>query len=124
MVYLDTQSTIWLYEGRRDKFSNRVQELILSQELRISPIVALELQYLFERGRIAHAPKKILAVLNSDFDLAIDRNDFAVAFDVALQEGWTRDPFDRVIASHAKKNEAVLITSDKIIRENYKRAVW
>jgi PIN domain nuclease of toxin-antitoxin system len=43
----------------------------------------------------------------------------------ALTEKWTRDPFDRWIAAHAKaKGFVPLISADKKIQENYPRAVW
>ncbi len=45
-------------------------------------------------------------------------------FITSLQEKWTRDPFDRLIVSHAKLKSATLITKDPHILKNYIKAVW
>lgn len=124
MTYLDTQSVLWLFAGETSRFSSRVNQLLQSEELVISPMVKLELHYLHESGKIRQTPASILKELNSGFGLSEDRTDFAAVFDLATTETWTRDPFDRIIASHARKNDAVLITSDRRILKNYGRAIW
>ncbi len=42
----------------------------------------------------------------------------------SLKEGWTRDPFDRLIVANAKAANASLVTKDERILKNYSRAVW
>jgi PIN domain nuclease of toxin-antitoxin system len=42
---------------------------------------------------------------------------------IALDEKWTRDPFDRLIVANAK-GFAWLISADEAIRKHYPRAVW
>jgi len=38
---------------------------------------------------------------------------------------WTRDPFDRLITGEAMAvPDALLVTRDSVIRENFDRAVW
>ncbi len=50
---------------------------------------------------------------------------FEVVATAALDEDWTRDPFDRLIVAHAKASGlAPLITSDEKIRLHYPRAIW
>jgi PIN domain nuclease of toxin-antitoxin system len=44
--------------------------------------------------------------------------------DQALSEGWTRDPFDRLIVANAKAAAAPLVTKDEMVRGNYSRALW
>jgi PIN domain nuclease of toxin-antitoxin system len=52
-------------------------------------------------------------------------NCFPTIAEVALGEGWTRDPFDRLIVAHAKANGiAPLITKDEAIHEHYANARW
>ena len=46
LIYLDTHVAAWLYAGRADLLSKRAHTLIDAEELRISPAVILELQYL------------------------------------------------------------------------------
>ena len=60
MIYLDTHVVAWLYAGRIDLFPSYVQKIISSDELLISPIVALELQYLFEVGRVSKKSTDVL----------------------------------------------------------------
>ncbi|WP_230458629.1 PIN domain-containing protein [Microcystis aeruginosa] len=52
MIYLDTHIVVWLYAGLTAKLSDCAKHLINENELYISPIVRLELQYLYEIGRI------------------------------------------------------------------------
>jgi PIN domain nuclease of toxin-antitoxin system len=123
MIFLDTQSLLWLYEGNMERFSPKVVELLSSEELLVSPMVALELSYLFEVGKIRKAPKLVLHELHKEFGLNVDQVDFASVLEVAADESWTRDPFDRIIAAHAKRKNAILISSDRHIQANYKRTM-
>jgi PIN domain nuclease of toxin-antitoxin system len=51
--------------------------------------------------------------------------DFPSIVNIALNEKWTRDPFDRIIVSQAKvKGLAHLVSADEEIRQWYPRAVW
>ena len=50
---------------------------------------------------------------------------FSSVASVALDEKWTRDPFDRIIVAQAKANGlAFLVSPDEVIGKNYFRAVW
>ena len=50
---------------------------------------------------------------------------FTVVSQAALAEGWTRDPFDRMIVAQAKANGfAWLVSSDGQIVKHYPRTVW
>ena len=50
---------------------------------------------------------------------------FPALMTIAVNEKWTRDPFDRIIVSHAKANGlSSLISSDEAIQKNYVKTVW
>ena len=50
---------------------------------------------------------------------------FATIASAALDEKWTRDPFDRLIVANANANRfAWLISADEAIRKHYPRTVW
>ncbi len=53
-MYLDTHVAVWLYGKIENLFTPRALELIEEHrtELKISPMVYLELNYLLESGRI------------------------------------------------------------------------
>ena len=53
MIYLDTYVVVWLYQKNQSKFSPEVITLIDKEELLISPMVELELEYLFEIERMS-----------------------------------------------------------------------
>jgi PIN domain nuclease of toxin-antitoxin system len=43
----------------------------------------------------------------------------------ALDEKWTRDPFDGMIVAQAKANGfAFLVSADEEIAEHYPRTIW
>jgi len=51
VVYLDTHVVVFLYESGAKRIGRKARILIEENPIRISPIVRLELQYLFETGR-------------------------------------------------------------------------
>ncbi len=124
MVYLDTHVVAWLFAGRIDLFPNYVQKLISEEELLISPIVKLELQYLFEIGRVLKKSKFVVSDLENRIGLNTCEHAFNNVIEIAIKQSWTRDPFDRIIVAQASMLSTKLITKDDTIRENYKSAVW
>jgi PIN domain nuclease of toxin-antitoxin system len=124
MIYLDTHVVAWLYAGRIDLFPSYVQKLISSEELLISPIVALELQYLFEAGRVSKKSTDVLFDLGKRIGLKTCEHQFSDVIENAIKQKWTRDPFDRIIVAQASIHSTKIVTKDETIRENYKHAIW
>ncbi len=121
---LDTHVVAWLYLARLDLFSGRARRLLERRALVICPIVLLELEYLREVGRLRVGAMEIAGELAERIGLAISDLDFARAVRAALQETWTRDPFDRFIVGHAAARGSQLLTRDETIHAHYRRAVW
>jgi PIN domain nuclease of toxin-antitoxin system len=90
----------------------------------ISPMVRLELKYLYEIGRISELPDPIIANLGHFIDLRICQEDFNQLIGYSLSLDWTRDPFDRMIVAHAAVNGNILLTKDNRILANYPQAKW
>ena len=125
IAYLDTQVVVWLCQRRIDKLTEVAQRAIEESDLRISPMVLLELQYLHEIKRIRRAPQVLFQQLHTQIGLELCIHPFPSVIGSALFETWTRDPFDRVIVAQARSNaSAPLVTSDEKIRKNYSRSVW
>lgn len=123
--YLDTQVMVWLCEGRVERLTAAASAAVEQFDLAISPMVLLELEYLYELKRIVKQPLALLDRLAAQIGLTVRDRGFASIIHTALFETWTRDPFDRVIVAHAKADgHAPLVTSDEKIRKNYSRAVW
>ncbi len=101
MVFLDTHIVVWMYQKSLNLLTPQAKKAMEENDLFISPIVALELEYLYEIGRIKDNAKTILAYLEQKIGLKIDKAGFAVVADMALMEKWTRDPFDRLIVAHS-----------------------
>jgi PIN domain nuclease of toxin-antitoxin system len=124
-LYLDTQVVVWLAGGRTDRLARAAAAAIEESELFISPMVMLELEYLFEIKRIVKPPLMLLNQLETQIGLTQSDYSFAAIVHTSLFEIWTRDPFDRVIVAHARTDAmSPLVTSDERIRENYPRSVW
>lgn len=88
-------------------------------------MVVLELGYLYEINRIILSPQQIVYKLATELQSSICDYPFPVVAEIALGETWTRDPFDRLIVSHAKANgRAGLITRDELIAEHYPNTIW
>lgn len=122
IVFLDTHVVVWLYEGRK-VFSTRAVELMNQSDLRISPIVRLELQMLHQINRIDH-PFIILSSLKRDFYFDEEKVDFSQLITQSLNVNFTRDPFDRLLVGHAQLLDRKLITKDRDILKNFEGAVW
>ena len=99
----------------------------VSQQKKAAPQTGavVELQYLCEIRRIIVSPPEILMKLNVEIGLTVCDYPFPIIAEIALGEGWTRDPFDRIIVAHAKANGvAPLLTKDELILANYPNARW
>jgi PIN domain nuclease of toxin-antitoxin system len=84
----------------------------------------LELQYLFEVRRTAEPAKVVLESLGREIGLKVCDLPFSDVAEIALSFDWTREPFDRLIVSQAELRGAPLITKDRLIRDQFPRAVW
>lgn len=124
MTYLDTHAVVWLYQGDVERFSEPARRQMESDELRVSPAVVLELEYLREVEKLKVPAKRILQTLSEEIGLTVCDLPFAQVVDCACGEKWIRDPFDRLIVGQAKANNAALITKDEAIRRKYPLSVW
>jgi PIN domain nuclease of toxin-antitoxin system len=122
-VYLDTNVAIWLADGRSDFLSEVAKDAInLADAIYASPMVLLELEYLYEIGKISGKPDELLQKLDSELGLKISSCDFYRLISKASFLSWTRDPFDRLVTAHAMLEDSVLITKDRKIREHYPKS--
>lgn len=124
MTYLDTHVTAWLYSGLIDILSSRARALINETDVFISPMVVLELQYLFEIDRITQPPQTVVAGLSGSIGLRVCEKSFSQIATRAGRFSWTRDPFDRIIVAHAALDDDLLVTRDQSILKHFQRAVW
>lgn len=116
LVYLDTHVVAWLYAQERDAVPQQVVHLLeASDDLRISPMVRLELQYLFEIGRVGQPPLPVLDALGAALGLTVCKAAFPAIVREAESQLWTRDPFDRLIVAQATLFDAPLVTKDTTI---------
>lgn len=116
---------LWLAGRDFDKITPPAQATLRQADLLISPMVPLELQYLFERGKIVLSSRDLLLKLTREAAVQVCGLPFPLVAEAALDEIWTREPFDRLIVAQAKANGfATLITADRLIRTNYPRALW
>lgn len=90
----------------------------------VSPMVTLELETLFERGKIDRDSALILTDLESSMGLSVSETAFTAVVEQARTFAWTRDPFDRLIVANAMSDGMRLITADQTILANFKDAVW
>lgn len=124
-LYLDTHVLVWLYQDGAARLTARGAEAIeTADRLLFSPIVELELAYLSEIGRVSCAPAAILDSLRRDLELEACKLPFASVVGAALDQTWTRDPFDRMIVAQAAHGQAALLTADRNILDHYSPAFW
>jgi PIN domain nuclease of toxin-antitoxin system len=125
LAYLDTHIAVFLHDGLVERLTQAAKREIEASDLLISPIVLLELEYLFRRKKIGIPPRDLYHTIHVDFGVSMCGLPFAKVADAALDIAWTSDPFDRLIVAQAKANRtAPLITKDELIRVQYPMAIW
>jgi PIN domain nuclease of toxin-antitoxin system len=125
IAYLDTQALVWLSQGSLDDISPNVTRLIQNADLFYSPMVLFELELLYEVKRIKQSARDIQRKVEYELGVRLCDLPFSLIAAAALDEKWTRDPFDRLIVANAKANGfAWLISADEAIRKHYPRTVW
>lgn len=124
MIHLDTHVVVWLYAGHVERFPESVRRLLDDDPLAVSPAVLLELQYLYEVGRVSEPASAVWDDLMVRLGLRLAEADFDSVVFAALPLGWTRDPFDRLIVAHALADDARLLTADRTILEHTPAAFW
>lgn len=123
-IFIDTNIILWLVKGDFKKLSPIAKKTILENEILYSPMVCLELSYLYEIGKTRYDAEHFLDVLRGKIEIAESRSNFADVCREAIKIGWTRDTFDRLIVAEATLRKGKLVTGDEKILKHYKRAVW
>lgn len=124
MIHLDTHVAVWLYAAEGGRLPAAVRERIEHSSLGVSPMVVLELQYLFETGRTTEPAAAVMRRLRTDVGLEASSAPFPAVIAAASGLDWTRDPFDRIIAGQAIADDVPLVTADRHLHEHLDRAVW
>ena len=124
LVFLDTHIAVWLYAGLIEKISETAKQTIEANDLLISPMVKLELQYLFEIGRITVRPDTMIKNLSTAIGLTLSETPLQQIIEQALKISWTRDVFDRLLSAEAMVVGGGFITADENIKSNLKLAIW
>jgi PIN domain nuclease of toxin-antitoxin system len=124
VVRLDTHVVVWLYAGTVDRLSAAVSEAMNNNDLMISPLVELELTYLFEIGRLTVDGRTIVTDLRNRIGLSLSEMSLSSVVNSAESLHWTRDPFDRMIVGDAISANTKLVTKDQLIRDNTELALW
>ena len=124
MIFLDTHAVIWLYSGQLDLFNPKILKLINTEQVCISHIVKLEIQYLYEIKRVKYESNLIIDTLIDEIGLKFSDNNFDSIVREAVQLSFTRDPFDRIIVADASINNSKLISKDRNLKKHYKNTIW
>jgi PIN domain nuclease of toxin-antitoxin system len=125
IAYLDTNALLWLSDGSLVGLSPRIDRLLEEANLLFSPMVLLELEFLYEIQRSKRPARDIQRKVEQELSVRLCDLPYSTVASAALEEKWTRDPFDRLIVANAKANGfAWLISADEKMRKHYPRTVW
>ncbi len=126
MTHLDTQVALWLYYRLDRQISRQAQtQLARTRQLRLSPLVLVEIEILIEIGRVKLPTADLLLQdLQGRLDLSLSDASTAAVAEAACRFAWTRDTFDRLIVANAMVDGARLITADQVILRHFDKAVW
>lgn len=125
IAYLDTHVVVWLTTNKVNRLGSKAKKLLETGDLLLSPMAFLELEYLHELKKTKLSARDLLRKLEQEIGVRLCDLPFSTIAGAALDEKWTRDPFDRLIVANAKANGfAWLISADEAIRKHYPRTVW
>jgi PIN domain nuclease of toxin-antitoxin system len=124
VILLDTHVVAWLYQGPEQHLTLGVRERLRREQLGVSPVSQLELQYMFELGRTRGPAEQVIRELGGRLGLSVVDISATVLCREALELRWTRDPFDRLLAAHALAQGLTLVTKDHILRRHLPLAWW
>lgn len=124
LVYLDTHVVVWLYDALTDRLSQAAADAIEENELVVSWMVELELQFLHEIGRLRVKPAEIIRHLSTQIGLRLSDLGLERSVRAAAGMNWTRDVFDRLIAAESAAMDIPLVTKDRTIRAHHKLSIW
>jgi PIN domain nuclease of toxin-antitoxin system len=117
-LLLDTHFLIWISLGSR-----RLAEFPWIERYRpwgVSPVSLLEIQFLAEIGRLSVRNPQFLDTLMDDPRFSVDDAPLTTLVRHALTLGWTRDPFDRLLAAHSSARRVPFCTADPRIRAHHR----
>ena len=125
IAYLDTNVVVWLAQGNLARISPTAQGVLEQANLLISPMVLIELEYLYEVNRIKLPSRDVQLKIEHEIGVRVCDLSFPLVASVVVDERWTRDPFDRIIVAQAKANGlASLVSVDEEIGRHYPRTIW
>lgn len=124
MIHLDTHILVWLYSRRRRRIPAQVHRRLERESVAISPVVEMELAFLFQVGKVSGPPAEVLDDLGASLGLTTSDAPFAAVARAAVALTWTRDPFDRLIVAQSVVDRADLVTADESILANHPGAIW
>lgn len=114
MILLDTNAVLFVLARHK-----RARPLAAhAGRLRFTPIALLEMQFLHESGRGEFTTANPAEAVADDPRWTVDDPPLSTIIDQALALTWTRDPFDRLIASHAIHRGWRLATADSRLLDN------
>ncbi len=122
--HLDTHVGLWMAAGDARRRLKPIDAMLRKGPLYLSPLAILELQFLFELGRLGTRVEEVVGVLFEDHGVEEAPGDLREIGRQAQGLTWTRDPFDRLIVAHAIAHGSVLLTADETILAHCPRARW
>lgn len=123
IFHVDTHVAVWLRMGDARRL-RPIRKHLARAQLLLSPFAVLELQTLYEIGRLRETARWIIDSLSSEHGVELARDAVEGAATRALDLSFTRDPYDRLIAGHALAAGATLLTADEDMLRHVSCARW
>ena len=123
MIHLDSHIVIWT-RANRSRLSGTARRLLEDEHCLVSPAVLLEVDGLFELGRIPFDAATAFESLGSQTRLSVADTPFLDVVNAARSFAWTHEPFDRLIVGAAMAEGVRLLTADATILQHFADAVW
>jgi PIN domain nuclease of toxin-antitoxin system len=93
IAYLDTDVVIWLAQGDLTRISKAAEKVLENADLLISPMVLIELEYLFKLKRSKLPSRDLQFKTEHETGVRVCDLPFGTVANITIDEKWTRDPF-------------------------------
>jgi PIN domain nuclease of toxin-antitoxin system len=78
---------------------------------------------LYEVGRLRPRVAELAEAVTKDPRFLVDEPPLLQVALAAISLGWTREPFDRLLAAHSSSRRIDLCTTDRLMREHHRYIV-
>jgi PIN domain nuclease of toxin-antitoxin system len=126
-ILLDTHTVLW-WAGDIERLSTKARTILsdVQSDIFMSVVTVWEIAIKYHLGRLRMpiSPEQFIAHLTAELQLTILPIEASHTFTAASLPFHHRDPFDRLLVSHAMYHNIPILTSDSVLPRYPIQVIW